>query len=194
LIDPAMVANLMDKDTQLILPTLIMEKMPLFAQVMFFGALLSAIKSCASATLLAPSVTFTENIVKEIFPWRTDKQFLLTMRVVVLVFTILVTILALNSKSSIYQMVENAYKVTLVAAFIPLAFGVYWKRATRQGALAAVLLGLGSWILCEYFAPDGLWPPQLVGVLMSLGGMVCGSLLPQQLRPMPAIGETSPSL
>jgi SSS family solute:Na+ symporter len=194
LIDPAMVARLMDQDTQLILPTLIMEKMPLFAQVMFFGALLSAIKSCASATLLAPSVTFTENIVKEIFPWRTDKQFLLTMRVVVFIFTLLVTALALNSKSSIYQMVENAYKVTLVAAFIPLAFGVYWKRATRQGALASVLLGLSSWILLEYMAPDGLWPPQLVGVLMSLGGMVCGSLLPQRLSPMPAIGETSPSL
>jgi SSS family solute:Na+ symporter len=194
LIDPDMVARLMDKDTQLILPTLIMEKMPLFAQVMFFGALLSAIKSCASATLLAPSVTFTENIVKEIFPWRTDKQFLLVMRVVVFVFTVLVTTLALNSKSSIYQMVENAYKVTLVAAFIPLALGVYWKRATRQGALASVLLGLSSWIMLEYFAPDGLWPPQLVGVLMSLGGMVCGSLLPQRLSPIPQMGEVSPSL
>jgi SSS family solute:Na+ symporter len=194
LIDPAMVARLMDQDTQLILPTLIMEKMPLFAQVMFFGALLSAIKSCASATLLAPSVTFTENIVKGFFPWRTDKQFLLTMRIVVFIFTLLVTTLALNSKSSIYQMVENAYKVTLVAAFVPLAFGVYWKRATRQGALASVLLGLGSWILMEYMAPDGMWPPQLIGVLMSLGGMVCGSLLPQHLSPLPPIGETSPSL
>jgi len=39
-----------------------MQHAPMFAQVMFFGALLSAIKSCASATLLAPSVTFTENI------------------------------------------------------------------------------------------------------------------------------------
>jgi SSS family solute:Na+ symporter len=193
LIDPDMVARLMDKDTQLILPTLIMEKMPLFAQVMFFGALLSAIKSCASATLLAPSVTFTENIVKEIFPWRTDKQFLLTMRVVVFIFTVLVTTLALNSKSSIYQMVENAYKVTLVAAFVPLTLGLYWKRATRQGALASVLLGLSSWMLLEYFAPDGLWPPQLAGVLMSLGGMVVGSLLPQALSPIPQIGEASPT-
>jgi SSS family solute:Na+ symporter len=193
LIDPAMVANLMDKDTQLILPTLIMQKMPLFAQVMFFGALLSAIKSCASATLLAPSVTFTENIIKEILPWRTDKQFLLTMRIVVFIFTVIVTLLALNSKSSIYQMVENAYKVTLVAAFIPLAFGLYWKRATRQGALASVLLGLTSWILMEYLAPDGTWPPQLVGVLSSLGGMVCGSLLPQYVRQMPAVGDVSPT-
>ncbi|MBR7784619.1 sodium:solute symporter, partial [Undibacterium sp. LFS511W] len=62
LIDPSMVASLIDKDSQLILPTLIMTKVPMLAQVMFFGALLSAIKSCSSATLLAPSVTFSENI------------------------------------------------------------------------------------------------------------------------------------
>jgi Na+/proline symporter len=50
LIDPGMVNSLIDKDSQLILPTLIMNKVPMLAQVMFFGALLSAIKSCASAT------------------------------------------------------------------------------------------------------------------------------------------------
>jgi Na+/proline symporter len=76
-------------------------------------------------------------------------------------------------------MVENAYKITLVAAFVPLAFGLYWKRATRQGALASIILGLASWLLLEVSAPEGLWPPQLVGVLMSMGGMIVGSLAPQ---------------
>lgn len=179
LIDPAMVAKLIDTDPQLILPTMIMSKMPLLAQVVFFGALLSAIKSCASATLLAPSVTFSENIIRPMLPKHTDRQFLLMMRVVVLVFTALITMFAMNTEASIYKMVENAYKVTLVAAFVPLAFGLYWKRATTQGALSSIILGLSSWIWLEYQAPEGLWPPQLVGVLMSLSGMVLGSLLPQ---------------
>jgi SSS family solute:Na+ symporter len=179
LIDPKMVAGLIGTDPQLILPTLIMTKVPVFAQVMFFGALLSAIKSCASATLLAPSVTFTENILKGLMPKQTDKQFLFMMRTVVLVFTVIITTFAMNTEASIYKMVENAYKVTLVAAFVPLAFGLYWKRATRQGALASIILGLTSWILLEVAAPEGLWPPQLVGVLMSLGGMIVGSVAPQ---------------
>ncbi|MES2104133.1 MAG: sodium:solute symporter family protein [Pseudomonadota bacterium] len=182
LIDPKMVESLIDKDSQLILPTLIMTKVPIFAQVMFFGALLSAIKSCASATLLAPSVTFSENILKAMLPKQSDKQFLFMMRVVVLVFTAIVTVFAMNTDSSIYKMVENAYKVTLVAAFVPLAFGLYWKRATSQGALASMLLGLAVWISLEYVAPEGYWPPQLVGVLASLTGMVLGSLLPQFVR------------
>ena len=183
MIDPKMVAGLIDKDPQLILPTLIMTKVPVFAQVMFFGALLSAIKSCASATLLAPSVTFTENILKGLLPTQTDRQFLFGMRCVVLVFTMIVTLFALHTESSIYKMVENAYKITLVAAFVPLAFGLYWKPATRQGALAAIVLGLASWILMELAAPDGYWPPQLVGVLASLGGMIIGSLMPQSMHP-----------
>ena len=173
---------LIDDDPQKILPTLIMTKVPVLAQVMFFGALLSAIKSCASATLLAPSVTFTENIVKEIIPNQSDRQFLLTMRIVVLSFTAIVTVFALNSEASIFKMVENAYKVTLVAAFVPLVFGLYWKRSTNQGALASILLGLASWIGCEIVAPEGLYPPQLVGVVVALGGMIVGSLLPQWQR------------
>ncbi len=182
LIDPSMVASLIDKDSQLILPTLIMTKVPMLAQVMFFGALLSAIKSCASATLLAPSVTFSENILKPFFPQQSDKQFLRMMRIVVLLFTTVVTLFAMNTDSSIYKMVENAYKVTLVAAFVPLAFGLYWKPATAQGALVSILLGLSSWIALEITAPEGFWPPQLVGVLMSMAGMLLGSLLPQYTR------------
>ncbi len=179
LIDPAMVESLINKDSQLILPTLIMTKMPVLAQVMFFGALLSAIKSCASATLLAPSVTFSENIMRGLLPNQSDKQFLTMMRIVVLVFTIIITGFAMMTTSSIHHMVENANKVTLVAAFIPLVFGLFWKRATRQGALLSMVLGLATWIPMEVFSgADGFWPPQLAGVLMSLIGMLVGSLLP----------------
>jgi len=79
LIDPAMVAGALKEggDTQLILPNLILSPIvPIFAQIMFFGALLSAIKSCASATLLAPSVSFSENILRPFFPNIGDHQFL----------------------------------------------------------------------------------------------------------------------
>jgi Na+/proline symporter len=57
--------------------------------------------------------------------------------------------------------------------------GLYWRRATAQGALLAITGGVSSWIGCEIFAPEGLFPPQLVGLLCSLGGMLAGSLLPQ---------------
>jgi Na+/proline symporter len=179
LIDPGMVASLLNADTQMILPTLILNNTPVFAQVMFFGALLSAIMSTASGTLLAPSITLTENVLREYFPMN-DRQLLLTTRIVVICFAVAVTAFALLSQGTpIYDMVGNAYKVTLVTAFVPLVMGLYWRAATNQGALCAVLGGLASWLLMERFGAGSIWPPQLVGLLVSFAGMVLGSRMPQ---------------
>jgi SSS family solute:Na+ symporter len=150
-------------------------------QVMFFGALLAAILSCSSATLLAPSVTFAENILRAFFPRISDDQFLRMLRIVVLLFALSVLAFSLTSTESIYGMVENAYKVTLVAAFTPLAFGLYWKRATNQGAIFALVGGLGTWIALEIYNPTGYMPAQFAGLLASITGMVVGSLLPQRI-------------
>lgn len=183
LIDPSMVQKWLAEDAQMILPHLIMERTPLFAQVMFFGALLSAIMSTASGTLLAPSVTFTENILKNFVPAMSDRQFLLAMRVSVVAMTVATSVFALHSTASIYEMVGNAYKVTLVAAVVPLFAGLFWKRATTQGALLAIILGLSSWIALELtYQETDFWPPQLAGLLISLLGMLVGSLLPQFSR------------
>src|SRR5512135_333614 len=179
LLDPKMVAGLIDTDSQLILPRLVLDKAPLIAQVMFFGALLSAIKSCASATLLAPSVTFTENILKPMVGKMSDRRLLYSMRTVTLVFTVLVTLYAMNSKASIFKMVENAYQITLVMAFVPLVAGLFWKRSTKQGALAAIFCGLSVWLSILVFGGDDpFFPAQFAGVIASAIGMVAGSLLP----------------
>ncbi|MDU0220423.1 sodium:solute symporter family transporter, partial [Escherichia coli] len=74
IIMPEQTTALLKEDPQKVLPTLVMEKMPFVMQVFFFGALLSAIKSTASATLLAPSVTFTENIWRQFRPQGTDRE------------------------------------------------------------------------------------------------------------------------
>lgn len=193
MIDPGMVSGLMKTDAQMILPTFIMQNAPLFAQVMFFGALLSAIKSCASATLLAPSVTFTENILRPLLRKDLPDHLLLRyMRIVTLVFTILVTLYAVHSDAGIFSMVENAYQITLVMAFVPLACGVYWKRSTNQGALLSIFLGLSTWLSIHIFGPeDPFIPAQLAGVLASGFGMVVGSLLPSYIRDTLPEHETS---
>lgn len=194
MIDPQMVQHWLAEDSQMILPRLILERTPLFAQIMFFGAILSAIMSTASGTLLAPSVTFTENILKRFIPDMTDRQALLAMRCSVLAMTFATGLFALNSNSSIYEMVGNAYKVTLVAAAVPLFAGLFWKRATTQGALLAIAAGLGSWGLLEMtYQETDFWPPQLAGLLFSLLGMVVGSLLPQLVRSRAEIIGVSPA-
>lgn len=183
LIMPEQSAAFLKDDPQKIMPTLVLEKMPFVMQVLFFGALLSAIKSTASATLLAPSVTFTENIWRQFSPRVSDRQELRTMRVTVLVFSLFVLAYAIYMEGTpIYEMVSAAYQVTLVGAFIPLVFGLYWKKASTQGAIFSIVLGLLTWLLFLATPAGEHFPAQLAGVLASLAGMVLGSLGPQAIR------------
>ena len=138
--------------------------------------------SCASATLLAPSVMLSENVIKGTLPNLSDGEFLRVMRLVVVVVAAVVLAIALSSNASIYTLVVNTYSVTLVTAFIPLAAGLFWPRATTQGALCAFAAGVTTWMGLELFgSADSLWHPQLVGFLLAAAGMIIGSLLPQKI-------------
>jgi Na+/proline symporter len=179
LVDPVKFGLLLEQDSQLVLPTLILQHTPIAAQIVFFGAVLSAVMSCSSATVLAPSVALSENVIKPMLPPLNDSEFLRLMRVVLVGFAVTVLAIALWSDASIYKLVVNTYKITLVAAFIPLFAGLYWKRATTRGARWAISAGLTSWLALELFgSPTAVWPPQLVGFLAAGGGMIAGSLWP----------------
>jgi SSS family solute:Na+ symporter len=178
LVDPVKFGSLLEHDAQLVLPTLIIEHTPLLAQVMFFGAVLSAVMSCSSATLLAPSVILSENVIRAAKPDMDDQQLLTTMRVVLVCFAAVVLAIALTSDASIYRLVVNTYKVTLVAAFVPLCAGLFWKQATTQGALCAIAAGLAAWLGAELLGDPAIMPPQLAGLMTAVLGMIAGSYLP----------------
>jgi len=188
LIDPAIVETV--DDTQKIMPVLVMTHMSFTSQVIFFGALLSVIMSTASGTLLAPSVTFSENVLRGFYPKMNDKQFLWITRVTVVVFTLIVTLYALSSNATIHQMVVNAYRITLAAALVPLVAGIFWKRANNLGAALSVGLGLAFWLIAEILTYHGILPdivePQIYGFLASLTGMIVGVIfgapMPQKMR------------
>ena len=182
LIDTELFSGLLQGDSQLVLPTLVLQHTPVFAQAIFFGAVLSAIMSCSSATLLAPSVAFSENVVRGFFPNISDQAFLRMMRFTIVGFTCVVLGFALVTDASIFKMVENAYNITLAGAFVPLFFGAYWKRATTQGALLAIFGGVLSWLAIEFaLGEESLVPPQLIGFGISIFAMIAGSLLPQRI-------------
>ncbi len=177
--------DMMKNDYQRLLPTFVLTKMPLVMQIFFFGALLSAIKSTSSATLLAPSTSFVENILKNLRPNMSDRQQLFAMRATIVVFASLVLAYAIVMKGTpIYDLVSAAYQVTLVGAFVPLVMGLYWHRATTQGAIASLAAGIGTWILFfpQLSSLGERFPGQLAGLIAALVGMVFGSLLPQVLK------------
>jgi len=188
-IDPALVEKLKEVDSQLILPTLVANHMPVAAQVVFFGALLSVIMSTASGTLLAPSVTFTENVLKVFWQDMNDRQLLFATRLTVACFTLLVTGYAILSDATIHGMVENAYRITLAGAFVPLVAGLFWKRANNLGVSLSIVLGLATWLLFELFVPEGDIEPQLYGLIASAIGMLIGGLFGAPNAPITRSGH-----
>lgn len=182
IIAPELAEQAKAQDPQLVLPLFMMSHLPMYAQIIFFGALLSVIMSTASGTLLAPSVTISENIIREFLPNGknlSDRQFLILMRATVVCFAFLVTLYALWSlqhSTSIHSMVENAYKVTLVIALVPLFAGLYWKKASNFGAVTSIIVGVIVWIPLEFLAPDLAVPPHFLGFVAAALAMIFATL------------------
>lgn len=198
-IDPAYIAQFEAEDArevQKILPLLILHQTPIWCQILFFGAVLSAILSTASGTLLAPASVLTENVLQPFTKHFSDRTMLWLLRTVLIGVAVVATSISVNSESTMYEMVESGYKVTLVVAFVPLVCGIYWKRATTQGAVFSILLSVPSWIGMEFLYDEEsaeLWrnvPPQLYGLAASFLGMVIGSFLKPWIKhtqPDPAL-------
>ena len=187
-IDPASANSFKAEDArevQKILPDLVLRATPIWCQVLFFGAVLSAILSTASGTVLAPASVITENVLQPFTKHFSDRTMLWLLRCILVLVAIVATLISVNSESTMYEMVESGYSVTLVVAFIPLVCGIYWKRATTQGALLSILVSVPVWLIAEQlYVEDSeqLWrcvPAQLYGLLGSTIGMVLGSVLPQ---------------
>jgi solute:Na+ symporter, SSS family len=176
--------ELLAGDAQMILPVMVLQHTGLFMQVLFFGALLSAILSTASGAMLAPATVIGENVVRPLFTSVTDHQLLRIMRLAVVGVAIITAGMAI-SRQNIYELVAESSAFSLVSLFVPLLAGLYWKRASSTGAMAAMIGGFTAWLLSLWLLGDGepaadksFWaqiPPIFYGLTASFAGMALGS-------------------
>ena len=164
------------KDNQLIIPNMVMRHGSLPLQILFFGAVTSAILSVSSGAILAPATVFGENIMKFFKPDISDLALLKTIRWAVVVITVACVMMSTTRDTNIFDLVGESSAFSLVSLFVPLAAGIYWKRANLPGCLCAMVIGLGMWLVCIWQTTEG--PPMLWGLLASTVAMVVGSLIP----------------
>ncbi len=164
------------ENPQNLILTLVGDHTPIFVQVMFFGALISAIVSTASGALLAPGTLLAENVIKPFFSEISDKLRLHIIRIAVMLVAVGGIVLALKDDARIYELVSSAYSVTLVAGFIPLAVGLYSKKANSFGALISIVAGMGVWQYWEHFVTSDI-PGTFMGFVASAAGMVIGTII-----------------
>ena len=150
----------------------------LFIQVLFFGALLSAIMSTASSSILASATILAENIIKPLINNLDEKHFLMLIRTSVILMTIIGVLLA-SSNKSIYQLVGESSMLTFVALFVPLVSGLWLKQTSSLGAELSMLSGVGFWFYAQHYHVAILGvhiPSLLVGFSASAIAMLVGYL------------------
>lgn len=162
-------------DTQMTIPYLVLHHSGLGMQVLFFGALLSAILSTCSGAILAPATVVGENLLKPLYGEKiSDKRLLQIMRLSVIGITIISVGLSLY-KAEIYELVGESSSLSLVALFIPLVAGLYWKRASALGAILSMVGGTATWLILEFYPTE--IPSIIWGLLASITGMLVGSFI-----------------
>ncbi len=170
-----MYPDIKDGDTQMTIPFLVLNHSGLGMQILFFGALLSAILSTCSGAILAPATVVGENLLRPLYGKKiSDKHLLKIMRLSVIGITIVSVGLSLY-KAEIYELVGESSSLSLVALFTPLVAGLYWKRATPLGAILAMVAGTGVWLILEFYPTE--IPGIVWGLLASITGMLIGSLV-----------------
>ncbi|MGN7721121.1 sodium:solute symporter family protein [Chitinophaga sp. 22620] len=158
--------------TEKILPNMVLQHGNLFIQVLFFGALLSAVMSTTSGAILAPATVLGENIIRPFFKNITDKQFLRVIRISVVIVSAISMGMAFSSQD-IYELVASSSVLSLVSLFVPLTAGLYWKRSNEGGAILSIILGTAGYIYSEFTGTE--MPPLFVGLLCSIAGMLAGT-------------------
>lgn len=136
-----------------------------WVKIVFFGALLSAILSTASAALLAPAVVLGENILFSFAKKKTDDILLFLIRISVVILGIL-SVLLCFLKTSIYELVALSSSFTLVSLFATMTLALFWKKASSIGSITSMFFGLFSWGIAEMASAS--FPPILIGLFASI--------------------------
>ncbi|WP_057936552.1 sodium:solute symporter family protein [Algoriphagus resistens] len=163
------------ENKQMLLPSMVLAHGGLPVQIIFFGALISAIMSTASSGVLAPAALISENLMKPFFKEKLkDRHLLWILRINVLVVAVVSVMMALQD-SNIYELVSGASILLLVSLFIPLTTGLYWDKSSKAGAVLSMVTGMLVYLVVDKLEPE--ISSHLYGLLASALAMFAGSLL-----------------
>ncbi|ADN35442.1 SSS sodium solute transporter superfamily [Methanolacinia petrolearia DSM 11571] len=119
---------------------------------LFAVIVLSAVMSTTDRLMLTIGTMFSWDIYKNLLkPDASDRQVLRLSQVCVFIAAAISLILAINPPEMLAFLIWMGIGVMLSTFAVPFIAGLYWRRATTQGALAAMIVGLiGSGIFAYW--------------------------------------------
>jgi len=117
---------------------------PNFLVLSLFGVvILAAVMSTTDRLMLTIGTMFSWDLYKNILkPDASDKEVLRVSRIAVFASGILTVILVLNPPDILAFLIWMGLGMMISVFAVPLLAGLYWRRATREGAIASMAIGL----------------------------------------------------
>lgn len=131
----------------------------IFITGLFAVIVLSAVMSTTDRLMLTVGTEFSWNIFKNMLrPEANERQIVRVSQICVLVAAVVSLILAVNPPEMLAFLIWLGIGLMLCSFAVPLIAGLYWRRATAQGAIASMIVGLTASIGLGYYS-------QFVGTL-----------------------------
>jgi Na+/proline symporter len=182
LVGPRLAPGLADPET--LLPHLSSTLLPAVLNLVFAGALISAILSTVDSCLLVASSI----VVRNLLPRRgagPDKGRLALARLAAAVAGGIALALAL-SRWNVKELVEQASGFGSAGVFVLAVFGVYTRIGRAAAAVGALLAGLSAWILGGYVFVDHIHHPYLTSLAAALAGFTVGAAIDRRRSHQPS--------
>jgi len=152
------------------------------------AGILAATMSTADSQLLAASSSVSQNLAVEFFHLKiSGKKSVLVARSTMVVISLIAAFLTRDPDSSVFRVVSFAW-AGFGAAFGPvIIMSLWWRRMTRNGALAGMITGAVTVLVWNHYAWLGLYEI-LPGFVFALIAIVVVSLLDK--APSKSIAKT----
>lgn len=178
-------------DAQNVFTKMAFETLPPGLLGIVFAAVAAAIMSTASGTLLASSTLISKDILKDhFFKNITDKQFLLLSRITTLILGVVAIAISVWIQE-LLAAIDVAYAVLAGSIFVPIIFGLFWKRATAKAAFFAITIS--AIVIIAGLAIEGLSSknPILYGIATNIVVMTVVSFIDKASHTKTSVAEDS---
>lgn len=162
----------------LIMPAFINSALPKWFNLIFMLTLISAAMSTLSSQFHAMGTSIGRDFFEQGLLGAGEHKSTVTVTRVGIVIAIIVTvIMAFKLPVSIIAVATALFFGLCAASFLPLYVGgLYWRRMTRAGAIAGLIVGFGAsffWLACVQQV-SGKFPAILTQMLMSKPTLITG--------------------
>ncbi len=144
LVAPTLMPGLPSDQLEQVVPRLAERLMPGLLYIVFAGAIISAILSTVDSTLIAAASLLSHNVVMELAANPSERTRLLSVRIAVIILTVVAYGLAMMA-TSIRDLVEMAAAFGSSGVVVSLVFGLFTRVGGQASALAAVISGASVW-------------------------------------------------